>query len=143
MREFVVHIDKKGIINKARVREIFGSLNEGKYLIKITSIKKRSLNQNAYYWSCVVPMVKDGLIDAGYDEIKTDEQAHDIMKHLFLKKQVVSKKDGNVIEIAGSTSKLTSLEFSNYLEEVYKWSSEYLGVYIPPPSKPIPLYNEP
>lgn len=142
MPEFIIQISKRKIVNTNRVKQVFADLKDGKYLIKITSIRKRSINQNSYYWACVVPLVKEGLVNAGYDEIKTDEEVHEIMKHLFLKRQVVSKKDGNVIEISSSTSDLTSLEFGNYLEEIYKWSSEYLNIYIPPPSQPIPLYND-
>lgn len=143
MSEFILNISPDNqILNSKVIWEEFRKLSPGKHLVKTTSIKRRSLPQNKYYWSCVVPLVREGLVNAGYDEIKTNEQAHDIMKHLFLKKQMVSKKDGNVIEIAGSTAALTALEFSNYLEDIYKWSSEYLNTYIPPPSAPMPLYSD-
>lgn len=143
MQEFIVHITSdEQILNTRIIWENFKRLGEGKYLVKITSVKKRSLPQNAYYHGCVVPMVKEALINAGFDEVQDNNDAHEVMKHLFLKRQMVGKKDGLLIEIAGSTADLTTIQFIEYLEKIYKWSSEYLGTYIPPPGHVIPMYNE-
>ena len=80
------------------------------------------MDQNAYYWKIVVPIIKTGLIEIGYENVKTDEDAHQVMKGLFLKDQHEP-----------TTTKLTTKEYSIYLESIYQWAAEYLSVNIPSP----------
>jgi hypothetical protein len=129
------------IVNKTTMRNAFADLPNGRYLVKIERKNKRSLPQNAYYWACVVPMVKEGLRNIGYDEVKTEEDAHEIMKYLFLKRQIGSKETGEMIEFTRSTTKLTTTLFSEYLESIYKWGAEFLGINIPAPSQPIEMFT--
>ena len=142
MQEFILHITNGTITNPKVVREKFTELKDGKYLVTIKSIKKRSLPQNKYYWSVVVPMVKDGLRDAGYNDIKTNEDAHEILKHLFLKKTITSEKTGEEITIAGSTAKLQTTEFNQFLEDIWQWASEYLNISIPQPNEQMIMFAE-
>lgn len=135
MTEFILYIKDGEITNKSVVRDRFKSLQDGRYLLSIKSQKKRSLPQNAYYWGIVVPMVKQGLREAGYDEVKTNDDAHEVLKHLFLKKEIRSSVDDNAIIIAGSTAELKTVEFNEFLEAVWKWSAEYLGIEIPSPNQ--------
>lgn len=130
MISVIVHIESGEIKNKAVVKNAFSNLPDGKYKILIDRASKRSLQQNAYYWSCVVPQVRQGLRDAGYNEVKTAADAHDIIKHLFLKKEMRSEKNDDVITIAGSTAELTTVQFMELIEDVVKWAAEYLGVQI-------------
>lgn len=141
MKEAVIYKQDGAITNKPVLRHFFNDLPDGKFLITAKNIRKRSLPQNAYYWACVVPMVKDGLRDIGYSEVKTDEDAHEIMKHLFLKKRIVNQVNDDVIEIAGSTADLQTVEFNNYLEEIWQWASIYLNIVIPEPNKQSKLFN--
>lgn len=142
MSEFILHINGGAITNKSVVRDRFNSLLDGKYLVSIKSIKQRTLLQNAYYHGVVVPLVKDGLREAGYNEVKTNEDAHTILKHLFLKKKITSEKSGEEIIIAGSTAKLKTVEFNAFLEEIFQWSSEYLNVVIPAPNTQMVMFTE-
>jgi len=115
---------------------------EGKYKLTIEKVYNRRSNpQNAYLWGVVYPLVKDGLIDAGFDEFKQDfdcEMTHELCKFRFLKKDIVNE-DGEVIETLGSTAKLTTVQFMEYLGNIQKWSSEYLQIFIPDPD---PNYAE-
>src|SRR5688500_16834866 len=116
--------------------------SDGKIVMKIEDKNNRSLPQNAYYWSCVVPLVKDGLRDAGYDEIKTEEDAHEVMKRLFLRQQIGSaKKGGEVLEFTRSTTQLTKEMFNEYLESIWKWSAEFLNVNIPSPGQQATIFE--
>lgn len=113
---------------------VVADLREDRYVMTLEKyIPKRTDKQNAYYWSTVVPMVKDGLRDAGYNDVKSNEDAHEILKHLFLKKKYSSDLQDTEIVIAGSTAKLKTIEFNEYLEEIWKWASEYLSINIPEP----------
>lgn len=135
MRELIVNISKRKIINMPELKEFFNKMKDGKHLLIVKDYRKRSLPQNAYYWGVMVPLIRRGLYDSGYDEVQTDEDAHEVIKHVHLKKRIVSKETGDVIDIAGSTAKLTIPEFNEFIERVCKWSAEWLNTYIPSPNE--------
>lgn len=135
MNEAVIYKHDGKVTNRPVLKELFEQLPDGKYLVTAKNIRKRSLPQNAYYWGVVVPMVREGLYDIGYREVKTNDDAHEILKHIFLKKKVINQANDDVIEIAGSTADLKTIEFNTFLEEVWQWSSAYLGVCIPAPGE--------
>ena len=137
MIEAVIYKQDGILTNRPVITKFWNELPDGKFLLTAKSIKHRSLPQNGYYWSVCVPMVKDGLRDIGYKEVKTNEDAHEVLKHLFLKKKI-----SNGIEeiiLAGSTSELKTVEFNNFLEEIWQWASTYLGVVIPKPNQQLML----
>lgn len=140
MNEVVLYKEDGEVKNVKALAAFLNILPDGKFLITAKNIRKRSLPQNAYYWGVVVPMVKDGLRDIGYSEVKTNEQAHEIMKHLFLKKKIINQVNADEIVIAGSTAELQTLEFNNFLEEVWQWASTYLNICIPEPSTQSKLF---
>jgi len=142
MQEFILHITNGAITNPTVAREKFSSLEDGKYLVTVKSIKRRSIPQNKYYWSVVVPMVKEGLREAGYNDVKTNEDAHEILKHLFLKKKITSEKSGEEITVAGSTAKLKTVEFNQFLQEIWQWAATYLNIYIPEPNEQMIIFAE-
>lgn len=142
MKETIIYKSNNEVTNLKVVIGLLNSLPDGRFLLTTKNINKRSLPQNQYYWGCVVPMVKDGLVNIGYSEVKTNEDAHEILKHLFLKRKIVNQNTEEVIEIAGSTAELQTQEFNNFLEEVWRWASEYLGINIPEPSEQSKLFVE-
>lgn len=134
MQERICHIESGRIKNREAIRKLFAELKDGTYLIKIATRRRRSLPQNAYYWGVVVDMVKDGLIDAGFRDVDA-EDAHELLKSKFLKKQVFSEQTGEVMDFYRSTAELTTFEFSEYIEKVAQWAAEYLGIAIPLPNE--------
>lgn len=96
--------------------------------IKIQKHKtQRSLEQNAYYWAVVVPILADHF---GYEI----EEMHEELKLMF--NPIQSKIDPNR-KIGGSTTKLSTVEFysdeNSYIERICRWAATEYGVYIPPP----------
>lgn len=140
MIELVININNRKLINPAEFKNALKDLKDGKHLVTVKDYRKRSLSQNAYYWGVIVPLVKNGLYEAGFDEVKTTADAHEVMKHVLLRNRLVSKQTGDVIDIAGSSSKLTIPEFNNYIETICKWASEYLGVVIPTPGEELAMF---
>lgn len=118
------------------------TLPDGRYRLVLEKIyNKRSNQQNAYLWALVYPLIRDGLIEIGYDEFAQDtdcEMTHDLCKLRFLEKELVNKDTGEVIQSLGSTRKLTTTKFMEYVANLQKWASEYLGINIPDPD---PLYK--
>lgn len=94
--------------------------------------KHRSDPQNRYYWGVVVEMIRAGMKDMG--DAVTVEQVHEFLKWRFLRVQKVDENTGEVLyEYAGSTRKLGTIAFSEYVENCCKFAGEYLGVEIPLP----------
>ena len=91
----------------------------------------RSLQANAYYWAGVM----EGLSrHTGY----TVDEMHDICKAKFLpKKLAVCDGNGEVhgeFVIGGSTRKLNTNEFYEYIEQIRQWAAT-LDCYIPDPNE--------
>lgn len=142
MKELVVTIQNRRYLNKQELVKLLQSLKDGKHLIRISAYSKRSLRQNAYYHGVVVPMVRQGLFDAGYMEVTEDEDAHEIIKRLFLKKKYASDTNGDEVVITGSTRKLTTIEFNQFLAEVIQWAAAYLSIVIPDPNSAYAMLSD-
>lgn len=141
MTEFFIHIDAGQVTNKQVLENILRKLTSGRYLVKIKKHNKRTLNQNAYYHGIVVPLVKDGLIDIGYNEIKTNEDAHEVIKYLFLKKTIPNEHTGEAIELLGSTKELSTTEFILFIQEIQQWAAEFLNIQIPDPNEQLQVFK--
>lgn len=84
----------------------------------------RSHAQNRYWWSVVVPIFSEY---TGYEK----DEAHDVLKMLFLREEK-ALPTGEVVDVPGSTARLSTAEFSDLVERVARWMAEH-GVYLPPP----------
>jgi hypothetical protein len=126
--------------NPQGLRKAIAELPDGRYLCTIERKNKRSGQQNKYYWSCVCPIVLQGLRDMGWKEFEDAEEVHECLKHKFLKKHVANA-DGEAMEKIASTKKLSTIEFNEYIENIAQWAAEYLNVYIPPPAAQSKLYQ--
>jgi len=95
--------------------------------------KKRSQNQNAYYWAVVVPAITKALNDLG--EMLTDASTHEFLKYRNLKQVLVNKETGEELGVyGGSTSALTTFQFGLYLDDCIQFAQQQLNTTIPPPS---------
>lgn len=99
--------------------------------------KRRSQEQNQYYWGVVVPVVMAGLQDAGYRVTK--EATHELLKSMFFKQELVNEKTGEILQTVGSTSSMTTVQMMEYFAEITEWGAEYLGVQIPVSGEQIEL----
>lgn len=85
--------------------------------------KKRSLSQNAYYWSVCIGMIAEA---AGY----TPEEAHEALKWRFLRVH-----DDGPIPTVRSTTELTTQEMEHYLAQCKQLAAELFALYIPDPNE--------
>lgn len=135
---FKADVDDNGKLSKVYQKTLFiDTLKHyaGKTIrIKIAKwTKPRSLPQNRYYFGILIPQVIDALVDNGIDRSELDTNlVHDMLKMKFLKKELVSEH-GEVIEYVQQTSKLTTEEFSIYIDDIVRWCAETLSyvVYLP------------
>jgi hypothetical protein len=95
--------------------------------------KKRTNPQNSYYWGVVIELIKNYINDLGNDF--DSDTIHELLRSLFLKttKEIVNKESGEVktIEYIQSTTKLSTIEFENYIESCKRYAAETFDLYIP------------
>jgi hypothetical protein len=87
---------------------------------------KRSTEQNAYYWGVIIPPLAE---HCGY----THDEMHEALKAKFLGQEDLSR---GLLRI-GSTRKLSTAEFTDYIERVTVWAAGELGVVILPPERTV------
>ena len=108
---------------------------EGKRVVVAVREQKRtrSNQQNRHYWGCVIPPIVAMFRDAG--SMVDAEDVHEFLKLRVAKiKQVMVTPDGEVHTSLGSTAKLTTTEFMDYVEKIRAWAVEF-GVAIPLPDE--------
>ena len=72
------------------------NIPDGAYSVKFYSRKRRSHNQNSYYWMCL-ELILDGLHEIGYREVRDKNDVHELLKQMFLKRRIVNEQTGEVI----------------------------------------------
>lgn len=132
MPEFLLHKTESGWKNQKSYFKHLKDVPIGTYKVTIVSASKRTLQQNAWFHA-ILPEILQGLRDVGFDEIKTTEDAKDIVKALFFKKTVSNGSE--TFEVIEGTSKQTKINFAEKAEEIIKWASEYLGIDVAPPNE--------
>ena len=99
--------------------------------------KKRSLNQNDYYWGVIIVLITNAINELGNEF--DSETVHEYLKGLFLKdtKELIDKNSGETkqIEYIKTTTKLTTVEFETYLEKCRQFAAEQFDTYIPNPNE--------
>lgn len=124
--------------------------HEGKdVLIEIRrDVKRRSNNQNSYYWGVVIPSYQLGfqkhcvdLLDSNLSKEVTDfilsnmyvvsEQAHEALKTEYANEM----KDETGIDSELSTKNMTTLEYENYLEFCRMFIGAKFGIQVSLPNE--------
>tara|TARA_R110002050_G_scaffold554_1_gene4030 strand:+ start:7959 stop:8345 length:387 start_codon:yes stop_codon:yes gene_type:complete len=106
----------------------------GDYSVDVKKQKNtRSMNQNKYYWKCIIqPLSKE----LGY---LTDEM-HDTLKVKFNADfEMVTVNDKTTgLQKVKSTTQLSTADFENYLERIRVWAIVDLGIRLRAPNE----YNQ-
>ena len=94
---------------------------------------RRSDRQNAWYWGCILPALREAITEAAGEPVTVD-QVHEWAKGRFLGKPFVDKATGEVIDaVPGSSADLNTDEFSQFCEQIRKFASEMFDLNIPDP----------
>lgn len=122
--------------NAVRVLNALTALEDGFYEVSILRHKGvRSSEQNRYLWGVVYPLVLEGMQRMGW-ELVSVEETHELMKRWYLGRQVLNRHSGEVVTLtAQSTKDLSRGEFATYVDELRRFASEELEVYIPSPEE--------
>ncbi len=98
--------------------------------------KRRSGDQNAYYWGVVVNMVRDGMQEVWGEHVSLEE-SHHILKFQCNYEERVNEATGEIIKIPKTTTELSTAEFEEYLERCRRFAQEWLQVIIPLPNEQV------
>ena len=94
---------------------------------------KRSNQQNKYYWGVCINMIHE---HTGQDE----DDIHEFLKGKFnaVEFEIPRKDTGEVIDhatIGRTTTRMSTIEFNEYVEKIQMWASEFLNIVIPDPNQ--------
>lgn len=134
------HISETGevvIQNKRLLRE-WASRFKGKNIkIRIERAgSRRSHPQLNYYFGVIVEEVRLALLQLGHQ--MTKEETHEFLKGKFNVKYI-SNSQGEAIEVPGTTTTMTKMEFSDYCDKIIQFGAEYLNIQIPAPNENLEL----
>ena len=112
--------------------------HEGRQIVlEVRQSRKRSNQQNRYYWGAMLPIVQQGMKELGV--VVSIEQTHELLKCRFLKSEYVTN-DGEIIQTIRSTTELSPPEFNDYIESIQQWSAEPLNIVIPDPNEQTEIF---
>jgi hypothetical protein len=94
-----------------RVKEMDGN----QVVLYLFQHRRRTNQQNRYYWGAVVPIVRDGMKALGV-ELSTDG-VHELLKFRFLKQELTTN-DGEIIQTVRSSTELTPQEFNDFIASI-------------------------
>jgi hypothetical protein len=125
--------------NRNLIKDAIATFENKQVVIKIEKFKKkRSTQQNRFYYGIVIPIVQNCLKEAGH--VMTNESTHDLIKLKFLKETLfVNETTGEVIERIKSTTELSTSQFMDLLAEINNFTFEYFGVNLPSPNDDLTL----
>ena len=106
---------------------------QGPHRIEVCKFKpRRSDRQNSYYWPCFVEPFAKWLREENGDAA-TEQEAHEILKHRFLRRTVIDKGTGEVLgDVTRSTTELDTSEFTEFLDQCAAFLADYCGIAVPP-----------
>ena len=115
-------------LSRIAIAKTLSQFEDCKVEVVIERVRKnRSIPQNKWYWSCIIPTIAKEIGE--YDE----EEIHAILKTMFNKKTMVVK--GKEMEVVRDTKGLNVNDFAEYCEKVRIWAAQFLNVSIPDPDK--------
>ena len=125
----------KGVL-KIRNRQMFDAdlktFQDGEVEITVNSVnRKRTSQQNRYYWGVVIFLCRRGLNDLGHD--LNEEDTHEFLKAKFNPKNIVFESTGESFEFGASTTEMDTIDFNIYIEKIQQFAAEYLNTVIPDP----------
>ena len=112
--------------NRAKFQKFLHGFEGKKVEIILRKRKKqRSDQQNRYYWGAVIDILGKTF---GYEP----EEMHEALKFKFL--QIDSSIQPGLIS-AQSTTKLSTVEFMDYIAKIQRWAAQEFQIYLPDPNQ--------
>jgi hypothetical protein len=100
--------------------------------------KKRSNNQNAYYWAILLPITQNAIRDM-WGEVWSIEKVHEFYKLHFNYIEKVNQQTGEVVKIPKSTTENTTTQQEEYHAQIREFLFEWFNVTAPLPNEHLNL----
>lgn len=102
--------------------------------------KRRSNNQNAYYWGCIIQDITFAIREEDPETGWTPEMVHEVLKARFLPgvrqwREYVNEETGESIREPLTTTRLTTVEEELYFDHCRKFAAEFFGIAISLPNE--------
>ncbi len=111
------------------------TFDDQKVRVKVEKLyKKRSNDQNSYYWGVLIPLFAQGWKDTTGETIDS-EQAHEILKQECNYTELVNSTTGEILKYGKTTTKLTTVEFEDYQERCRRFIFDWFGIVAPLPNE--------
>ena len=101
-------------------------------------IKKRSNNQNAYYWGVLIPILQNCFREH-WGEIWSKKKTHDFCKMQFNFIEKVNESTGEIVRVPKSTTENTTTAQEELHSEIRKFIFEWFDINVPLPDEGITL----
>lgn len=102
--------------------------------------KKRSINQNAYYFGVVVTEIRDRLNELGHNV--TLDLTHEMLKARFNSQESVNENSGEIFSFPKSTTEMNTEEFCEYIDKIIIFAKQSLDIDILYPNEQGELFSE-
>ena len=100
--------------------------------------RKRSTEQNAYYWGVVLPIARKAFLDT-WGEVYSLEDVHTFFKTKLLYVEKTHQETGEIIQLPKSTTENTTTEQEEYHTQIRQFCEEWFNVIIPLPNEDLKL----
>jgi len=121
--------------NRTIVLQAINSFNNSDVVLTFDKPKrKRSNQQNAYYWSLLVPLMQRGAKDM-WGEVWSIDKAHKHLSNRFLFHESVNQKTGEITQTYKSTTENTTTEWEIYMTQIRIYLLEDFDINAPEPNE--------
>ena len=125
--------------NRNIVLDAIKSFNGCDVVLTIDKVKKkRSNNQNRFYWGCLIPLMQQGAKDI-WGETWSIDKAHQHLSKKFVFHESVNQKNGVITQTHKSTTELTTTDWEVYVTEIRIYLLEDFDIDAPEPNQEITL----
>ena len=101
--------------------------------------KKRSNQQNNYYWGVIIPLATKAILDT-WGEIWNKERVHELLlAECPIYTEKVNKDTGEIMRVVMRSSEMNTIEMNNYWTACGRLLHEYFNVYVPEPNEILKL----
>ncbi len=136
MEPIIIEKKKGRLLGRSIMKTLLNGLGDGFYKVTIKKMHhSRSNQQNRWLWGQIYPRILHGLIDAGWENVTTEEQVHEMCKVMFAGTDIVNPNTGEITTIPNRTSEMDTVTFSLYCMQLRMFASDMLGITIPEPNE--------
>lgn len=114
---------------------------EGKEITLIfkRKYKKRSKEQNSFYWGVWIPILQREIRNV-WGEIRTPEEVHDILKLNCNYEEKINEETGSFARVPVSSTKLDTNEWENeFKQRIRQFAMDFFNTVLPEPNEQLKL----